>query len=116
MATKHEVWSPNAGVPDTPPQQGAGHATLSPLARAQVRQIEPDQPEADLVAALQGAQTIIPYAGGANALTPNLVKQLPDLKVVQLMSAGFNHIDVNGVSAAAPVAYSEPQRRGCTAR
>ena len=82
----------------------------------QVRQIEPDQPEADLVAALQGAQTIIPYAGGANALTPSLVKQLPDLRVVQLMSAGFNHIDVNGVSAAAPVASSEPQRSGCAAR
>ena len=81
-----------------------------------MRQIEPDQPEADLVAALQGAQTIIPYAGGANALTPSLVKQLPDLKVVQLMSAGFNHIDVNGVRAAAAVASSEPQRHGCTAR
>jgi lactate dehydrogenase-like 2-hydroxyacid dehydrogenase len=69
------------------------------VAAAQVRQVEPSLPEAELVAALRGAQTIIPYAGGAALLTPALVKQLlPGLKVVQLMSAGFDHVDVNGLA------------------
>ena len=64
-----------------------------------MRQVEPAQDDDALVAALQGAQTIIPYAGGAKSLTPTLVAQLvPTLKVVQLMSAGFDHVDVNGLA------------------
>ena len=64
-----------------------------------MRQVEPSLPEAELVVALRGAQTIIPYAGGAGKLTPTLVKQLlPELKLVQLMSAGFDHVDVNGLA------------------
>ena len=68
-----------------------------------MRQVEPAQCEAELVAALKGAQTIIPYAGGAKALNLGLVKQLlPDLRLVQLMSAGFDHVDVNGTLQGLP--------------
>eukprot|EP01051_Picozoa_sp_SAG22_P008181 SAG22_NODE_609_length_8597_cov_12.875382_3_plen_352_part_00 len=72
-----------------------------------VRQVEPDQTEAELVAALRGAQVIIPYAGGAKALTTSLVEQLlpGGLRLVQLMSAGFDHIDVAGLAGlGVPVA------------
>ena len=90
--------------PDGTPARQNGGALVERLEQmgtvqheVEVRQVEPAQPEPALVAALRGAQTIIPYAGGAKVLTPGLVEKLqPELKLVQLMSAGFDHVDVNG--------------------
>ena len=64
-----------------------------------IRHVDPDKMKSteDLAEALVGCEAIIPYA--KTKLTPELVRQLPALKLVQLMSAGFDHIDVEALNA-----------------
>ena len=63
-----------------------------------------DQPESELVAALAGVEVVVPLMGtqglqGNIDLMPvELARKLPDLKLVQLLSAGSNELDIQGLA------------------
>ena len=79
------------------------HLVTSECHRVDVKHVDSNRhTEAEIISQLEGVQVLIPYAISNAAINfaglRQLVSKLPALRLVQLMSAGFDHVNVRELS------------------
>ena len=101
--------------PDTPASRvrlKECQAVADRIGGLEIRFVDSELPEAELVQSLKDAVAIMP--AGARKFTPEMIERLPNLRLIQTFSAGTDYLDKTMLAeAGVDVSNNGGQCGGC---